>query len=205
MNAIANPRSAYFDAIADQWDAWDDLGALRRRLLDGLAGFGLGRQETVLDVGCGTGNLTLALLDALGDGGRVHAVDISPRMLEVARAKVQDARAAFHLASAESLPLGDSSCDRIICFSVWPHLRDAAAVGREFLRVLRRGGQVHVWHQASRQTINAIHAGAGAAVAGDLLPPAAQTAASLAHAGFQVTATVDDRERYLVTAGKPSE
>jgi len=45
---------------------------------------GVNPDETVLDVGCGTGNLTGALLARLSATGRVIAVDISPRMIEVA-------------------------------------------------------------------------------------------------------------------------
>jgi demethylmenaquinone methyltransferase/2-methoxy-6-polyprenyl-1,4-benzoquinol methylase len=199
-----NPRSAYFDAIADQWDGWDDLAVLQRRLAAGLAAMGLGPRETVVDIGCGTGNLTLALLAALDAAGRVIAVDISPRMLEVARAKVHDARVSFQAAEAESLPLGSASCDRIICFSVWPHFRDQNAVCRELARVLRPGGHLHVWHLLSRHKVNEIHAAAGEAVAGDQLGPATETAAHLAAGGFQVTAVVDDDEQYLVSARRLS-
>lgn len=203
MNDLQNPRVVHFDAIADKWDGWDDLVLLHRRLLDGLAAFGLGPQEHVIDMGCGTGNLTLAILSLLDQAGRVRAVDIAPKMLEVASAKVPDPRATFHLASAERLPFEDASSDRVICFSVWPHLRDQDAVARELARVLRPGGHLHVWHLASRDAINAIHAGVGGPVAGDVLLPAAQTAATLRQAGFDVSQVVDDADRYLVTAAKP--
>lgn len=203
MNGSQNPRVVHFDAIADKWDGWDDLVLLRQRLESGLAAFGVGPQESVIDMGCGTGNLTLAILSMLGPAGRVRAIDISPKMIEVASAKVHDSRATFHLASAEHLPFEDASSDRIICFSVWPHLRDQDAVGRELARVLRPGGHLHVWHLASRDTINAIHTDVGGPVAGDLLLPASQTAATLKHAGFHVTEVVDDADRYLVSAERP--
>jgi demethylmenaquinone methyltransferase/2-methoxy-6-polyprenyl-1,4-benzoquinol methylase len=197
-----NPRSAYFDAIADKWDGWDDLVVLQRRMSDGLAELGLGAQEIVLDVGCGTGNLTQALLARLGDAGKVIAVDISPRMIEVARAKVRDPRVAWHVAEADRLPLEAQSCDRIVCFSVWPHFPDQDAVCRELARVLRPGGCLHVWHLNARQKINEIHAGAGEAVRGDLLLPATETAAKLVSTGLQVTTVLDTAEQYLVSASK---
>ena len=199
-----NPRSAFFDAIAEKWDGWDDMVGLQRRLGTGLAQMGLSPQETVLDVGCGTGNLTLALLAALGDKGRVAAVDISPRMIEVARTKVRDARASFHVAEAEKLPFDCSFCDRILCFSVWPHFRDRDVVCRELARVLRPGGRLHVWHLTPRHKVNEIHAAAGEPISSDLLAPASQTATQLTAAGFQVERVTDDAEQYLVTASKPS-
>jgi ubiquinone/menaquinone biosynthesis C-methylase UbiE len=199
MRPIDNPRSAHFDAIADLWDGWDDLAALARRLAAGLAALRVGDDEAVVDLGCGTGNLTLALLAALGERGRVAAVDISPRMIQVAAGKVHDGRASFHVADAAELPLLDASCDRIICFSAWPHFPDKHAVARELLRVLRPGGRAHVWHLASRATINNIHANAGEAVRHDVLAPATDTAGCFEAAGFQVEQVVDDDEGYLVT------
>jgi ubiquinone/menaquinone biosynthesis C-methylase UbiE len=205
MSTVTNPRSAFFDAIADKWDSWDDMSLLQRRMAAGLKEFGLGPQENVLDVGCGTGNLTLALLAALADKGHVCAVDISPRMIEVARGKVRDARVSWYVASAERLSLDNSSCDRIVCFSVWPHFHDQDAVARELLRVLRPGGYLHIWHLASRQKINEIHAAAGDPIHCDVLLPAAETAAKLTLAGFQVSAMLDNAEQYVVTARRPVE
>ncbi|HVN51429.1 MAG TPA: class I SAM-dependent methyltransferase [Acidimicrobiales bacterium] len=200
----ANPRAAFFDGIADKWDGWEDLEILHQRMASGLREVGLGAGETVLDVGCGTGNLTLALLDQLSPAGRVHAVDLSRRMIEVARAKVADDRVSWHVEDARRLPLAAASCDRVLCFSVWPHFEDRRAVTTELMRILRPGGSLHVWHLSGRQRINEIHATAGEAVRGDVLPPAGETADLLAAMGLRVTAAVDAADRYLVTAVKDS-
>lgn len=200
-----NPRSAYFDSIADKWDGWDDLVLLQRRMTAGLDHFGVRPNETVIDIGCGTGNLTTALLAALAGTGKVVAVDISPRMIEVARAKVPDTRVTWHVGTAEVLPVGDATADRIICFSVWPHLADRQATLAEFARVLRPSGFLHIWHLISRQRVNDIHGSAGEAVRGDHLPPAVETAATLAAVGYEVREAVEDTEHYLVTALKRPE
>jgi ubiquinone/menaquinone biosynthesis C-methylase UbiE len=197
-----DPRTAFFDGIAEKWDGWEDLPALANKLAAGLDELGVGRDELVLDVGCGTGNLTRALLGRLSEDGRVVAVDISPRMIEVARRKVADARALWRAEDARDLSLPDGSCDRVICYSVWPHFEDPPAVAAELRRVLRPGGHLHVWHLIPRAKINEIHASAGEAVRGDVLLPVVETAALLERAGFEVEAAVDDEERYLITAKK---
>jgi ubiquinone/menaquinone biosynthesis C-methylase UbiE len=197
-----NPRAAFFDAIADKWDGWDDLNLLGRRMSDGLTRMGVGPSETVLDIGCGTGNLTLALLAKLESGGRVVAVDISPRMLDVARSKIGDARVAWHITGAEALPIPSAAADRVICFSVWPHLHDQDAVLREFTRVLRPDGRLHIWHLSPKEKINQIHASSSGPISSDLLLPASETAARLGKAGFDVFEMVDDAEQYLVSARK---
>jgi SAM-dependent methyltransferase len=53
-----------------------------------LARLGLNGGESVLEIGCGTGALTLPLAEAVGEHGRVVAVDISEPMLGAARKKV---------------------------------------------------------------------------------------------------------------------
>jgi len=199
-----DPRRAYFDDIADRWDGWDDLGALGRRLAAGLEELGVGADERVIDLGCGTGNLSAALLERLGPSGRVIAVDFSRRMLAAAAAKLRDARLTLLLADGVRLPLAGGSIDRIVCYSTWPHFTDHAAAAREHARVLRPGGMLHVWHGASRHVINGIHADAGGAVGGDVLPPAAELAATIAAAGFVVTGEIDG-DRYLVSACRTEE
>lgn len=203
MITPTDARAAFFDAIADQWDGWDDLSALAQRLAAGLEALGLERDETVLDVGCGTGNLTLALLAHLSAAGRVHAIDASARMVAVARGKIADPRVTWHAVDALRLPLADASADRVVCFSVWPHFDDPVAVATELGRVLRPGGRLHVWHLLPRERVNAIHAEAGPAVRHDLLPPATETAALLTATGLPATALLDDADGYLVTAIKP--
>jgi len=199
-----SPRTIFFDGIAEKWDAWEDLPALMGKLASGLEDLGIGSGEAVLDVGCGTGNLTMALLAKLSASGRIVAIDISSRMIEIARKKAGDPRVEWHTADARRLPLEEGTIDRAICCSVWPHFEDRRAVAKELYRVLRPGGCLHVWHLASREHINEVHASAGEAVQHDMLPPAAETSDLLARSGFLVTTTVDGEERYLVTALKPT-
>jgi ubiquinone/menaquinone biosynthesis C-methylase UbiE len=201
---MSNPsKVTFFDGIAEQWDGWECLKSLARNLDHGLETFGVGADETVLDIGCGTGNLTAALLRRLAATGRVEAVDVSPCMIEVARRKVADARVRWHLAEAEHLPLADGTCDRAVCYSVWPHFDDPGAVARELGRVLRPGGRIHVWHLISRECVNQIHADAGEAVCQDHLPPVQELAGLFVGQGFDLITAVESSGSYVLTAAKP--
>jgi demethylmenaquinone methyltransferase/2-methoxy-6-polyprenyl-1,4-benzoquinol methylase len=203
-NTAANPRIEFFDRIADQWDGWHDLRELAGNLDAVLEKSGIDPGATVVDAGCGTGNLTVALLNGtLGPSGRVVAVDISGKMLDLARVKVTDPRVAWYCRPADSLPLDDGTVDHVICFSSWSHFHDPAAVTREFLRVLRSGGSLHILHLISRAEVNRIHAQAHPSVHHDILLPTSETARLLEMHGFRIIHMTDDDSRYLITARKP--
>ncbi len=95
----------------------------------------------VLDVGTGTGNLALLLA---GFGYQLTAVDISDGMLDVARAKAEQAglTVQFVRAEADDLPLGDDAVDAVVSRLVlWAQPEPEQTV-REWARVTRPGGRV---------------------------------------------------------------
>jgi ubiquinone/menaquinone biosynthesis C-methylase UbiE len=196
-------RRGFFDGIAGGWDARIASGAFLGRLRDAVDALGLERGETVVDLGCGTGNLTRMLAERLTDG-RVLAVDFSLGMLRVARRKLADHAAVdFVQADAAALPYASATADRVICFSTWPHFAHPGRVAAELARVVRPGGWVHVLHVDGRETINRIHGSAGGPIAHDLLPPADELAGLLARHGLPARTVVDEADRYRIAAQRP--
>jgi len=193
-------RARFFDDLADRWDGICDIERVAASLHAGLAGMAINPSEHIVDIGCGTGTLLRCLLEVLGPEGAVHAVDISPRMIERARAKITDPRVSFAVTSADRLPTPDASVDRVFCFSCWPHIDEPVVVLAEFRRVLRPGGSLHVWHVDGRETINGIHRSAGDAVANDTLEPADELANLLNDQEFDVHEVIDTPTEYRVSA-----
>jgi len=95
----------------------------------------------VLDLGCGTGFLTLLLAKL---GHNVTGVVLAPEMLILARRKAAQARlnVELRLGDVEGLDDLDGTCDLIVArHLIWTLPNPAQAV-REWLRVLKRGGRL---------------------------------------------------------------
>jgi len=196
---MKNSRIAYFDELAHKWDSWHEPDLTVKRLIPSLRAFDIREGERLLDVGCGTGNLTMALVH-LAPTAVIHAIDISSNMITIAKAKIKDVHVTWHVADASLLPLSNGTVDRIFCYSVWPHFDDKAAVAQEFCRVLKPQGLLYVWHHGTRERINSIHAMSDISVRGDMLSSAQETALLLESFGFAVLKSQETDSEYCVIA-----
>jgi ubiquinone/menaquinone biosynthesis C-methylase UbiE len=94
------------------------------------------KPRRVLDVGCGPGELTERFAKEVG--ADVRAIDISPRMVELTRARGIDAR----IADVENLPFGDGEFDCVFAGWVLYHVPDVQKAIAECARVLKPGGRL---------------------------------------------------------------
>jgi ubiquinone/menaquinone biosynthesis C-methylase UbiE len=93
----------------------------------------------VLDVSTGTGEAALMALPIVGASGFVIGADISPAMLEGARARLNDPLFWPVAADGQALPFRDGSFDVVICQLGLQFFPDPAVGLKEFRRVLRVG------------------------------------------------------------------
>ena len=148
LNKDAEVISGMFDSIAAKYDRMNHGMSLgidrlwRRRFVRKLSA-SLTPGAAVLDLACGTGDLTQAL--AL-KGFAVTGLDISAEMMEVGKVKCRDLRPQpqFILGSAEQIPFPDASFDAVtIAFGLrnFDHRPQCLA---EIRRVLKPGGRLAV-------------------------------------------------------------
>jgi len=108
---------------------------------------------SVLELACGTGVLTRAILKSLPRDSRLVATDLNPPMLEHARRRLgADPRLEWQVADAMKLPFPDASFDRIVCQFGVMFFPDKPAALAEARRVLKPGGMLafNVWDSVER-------------------------------------------------------
>jgi trans-aconitate 2-methyltransferase len=182
-----------------------------------LARLDLRGDETVLDAGCGSGRVTLMLLERL-PRGRVVAVDQAASMVEHAREALPPDRATVLQASLTELAL-DSPVDAVFSNAVFHWVADHDALFARLFAALRPGGRmvaqcggegnVARFHQAAREAAAAepfVRWFEGWEGPWNFAAPAV-TAERLARAGFEAVETwlepypvvPDDPDEYLRT------
>jgi arsenite methyltransferase len=141
-------------AWAEDLDYPPELANVPDTAADSFAGvanpFALGRLEggeRVVDLGCGAGTDSLVAAQMVGQNGHVTSVDMTPEMLEKARAATAElgmTNVDFLEGEIERLPLANESVDVVISNGVIDLVPDKDAVFAEIFRVLRPGGRMQV-------------------------------------------------------------
>jgi SAM-dependent methyltransferase len=192
--------SPSFAEIAPRYDALRPLSSGDRARLEAmLHEAALQAGDLVVEVGCGTGRLTLPL--AAVTPARVTGVDSEARMLEVARAKDGAGRVEWVRGSAYRLPVGDGEAALVIMVMVVHLLRQRVRAFSETRRVLRPGGRLSIWTFTPRHVeefyLNAYFPSI-AVIDRPRFPPVQTLIAELRRAGFEeVRVEVRDEPRRI--------
>jgi SAM-dependent methyltransferase len=134
------PSSTFMAGDGDGYER--QMGRWSRRLAPLFLDFaGIRAGKHVLDVGCGTGSLTLTLAQN-PDIGNISAIDFSPVYVEHARRRNSDPRVHFQVADACALPFEDGAFDHCASLLVLAFIPQAPLAVREMRRVTRPGGTV---------------------------------------------------------------
>jgi len=102
----------------------------RRRVKAILQFLNPDRQDNVLEVGCGAGNMLEQI-----PAGQLHGIDLSTFLLKKSQSRLAQRRARLVLADAEHLPFASGQFGRLVCTEVLEHVPDPCQVVSEMARV----------------------------------------------------------------------
>jgi ubiquinone/menaquinone biosynthesis C-methylase UbiE len=94
---------------------------------------------TILELGCGTGHFTRELAPS---GADIIAIDVSPELLEIAKANYSAPNVRYEIQNAYALTYSDATFDSVVGSSILHHLEIEEAM-REIYRVLKPGGTIY--------------------------------------------------------------
>ncbi len=149
---MGDTHRSYIPAAGHDWllplydplQRWLVREGVKRALLDDA---NVGADQRVLDIGCGTGTLTI-LVQQLHPQAEVVGLDPDPKALAIAEQKSEKADVAvrFDRGFSDELPYPPASFDRVLSSFKFHHLSPDEKLGtlREVSRVLRPGGSVHL-------------------------------------------------------------
>ncbi len=115
--------------------------------------------RTVLDIGCGTGAL-LRIIQEKGTDARLFGIDLSERMIRMAKAKLGE-KADLRVSDSEKLPFSNGAFDLVLCTFSFHHYPDPGAVLSDMRRVLAPSGRLILADPTVpvplRQLMNLVH------------------------------------------------
>lgn len=180
----------FFDRLAPTWDA--EMIRNENAISYILDAAGVRKGVNVLDVACGTGVL---FGDYLKRGvGSITAIDISPEMTAIARAKYPQVKVIC--GDAEKTAFTEAF-DVIMVYNAFPHFPSPEGLISALAGALKPGGRLTVAHGMSRQAIIDHHSGSAASVSLELLPE--NELAAIFARYLDVDVVVSDDEKYMVS------
>lgn len=185
---------AFFDALADSWDA----GMIKNQdKIDIILDFaGVRENKTVLDVACGTGVLIPDYLNR--NVKKCVAVDISPKMIETAKKKFDKYENIEFICADAELCEFDHKFDCIVIYNAFPHFENRNLLFDNLSKYLVENGRITIAHGMSREALTKHHSGRAENVSTIL--PESDRLAELMKPYFNVDVKISTDEIYIVSA-----
>lgn len=156
---MTNPKQVIKSRFSKSARRYNELCSIQNDLARELADrITLEAAHRVLDVGCGTGNLTSEILSR-HPGIQVTGLDFSEAMISTARSTLSGA--AWTVADGGHLPFKDKTLDAVVSSSSYQWMMDLPAAFCEARRVLKDGGQFHAVY-FGRRTLHELFESLGA-------------------------------------------
>ena len=188
----------FFDELAPRWDSFEraNIGLAINTILDRAE---VGPDDTILDVGCGTGVL-VPFLEARGLKSYT-GLDFSAGMAAVFSRKFPGRRIVVADYQTAGL-FPNRSFSKIMIYNSFPHFERRRSVFKNSFAYLRRSGSLFIAHSMNRVALDSHHRDSGAIVRDHILPSDEQFTRLYRRGGFR-NILVEDGTYFYSCGRKP--
>lgn len=192
----------FFNNLAEKWDSMCCHPEEKvNHVFDKIK---LEKGNHVLDIGSGTGIIIPYIEKEIGESGKLVALDLSEKMIEVSKKKNDYKNLSFYVGDFNLYnPLEKYDC--IIAYSCYPHFNDREVFFKKANSLLKKGGKAVIAHIESRQKINSRHNDIEDHIHSNDLVEANETSKIMNEHGFNTIYTEDNSEYYICIGEKSKE
>ena len=197
-------KADFFDLeAASDWSSKEYSGEELEKVRRIFEAANLSDGDMVFEPGCGSGRLTRLIAQIIGSDGSVTAAEISSKMLDQARLRVQGlTNVTLVLGALEDVVTERETFNVVLCHNVFPHFDDKPLVISILGNALKARGRFIVSHFMSSSEVNSLHRKTNPAVKNDFLPNNDQMKKLFEASGMLVEYISDDEKGYLLKALK---
>ncbi|QUH29797.1 class I SAM-dependent methyltransferase [Vallitalea guaymasensis] len=193
-------KKDFFNSVADSWDEMCNHDMKKVEYILDLVDIQAGSR--ILDVGTGTGILIPSLYKRVTGSGKIKAVDMAEKMIEVARKKNSYENVVFECNDILKKENDEEYYDYIICYSMFPHFHCKEEAVEKLSRKLKSGGKLTICHSQSREAINKLHKRVDDTVKEDNLPEMEKLEQYFSESGLEVVEQVDNEDMFVVIGSR---
>ncbi|WP_113673382.1 class I SAM-dependent methyltransferase [Vallitalea guaymasensis] len=193
-------KKDFFNSVADSWDEMCNHDMKKVEYILDLVDIQAGSR--ILDVGTGTGILIPSLYKRVTGSGKIKAVDMAEKMIEVARKKNSFENVVFECKDILKKDNDEEYYDYIICYSMFPHFHCKEEAVEKLSRKLKSGGKLTICHSQSREAINKLHKRVDDTVKEDNLPEMEKLEQYFSESGLEVVEQVDNEDMFVVIGSR---
>ncbi len=189
----------FFNNIAEKWDS---ICCHPEEKIEYIFDkINLEKGSSVLDIGSGTGIIIPYIEKEIGMEGKLTALDVSEKMIEISKKKhsynnLNFAVEDFYLYSCSE------KYDCIIAYSCYPHFTDSKAFFEKAYSLLKKGGKIVIAHVEGRDKINSRHNEIDHKIDSNNLDEVGITLRIMRKANFEIIYAEDSEEYYICIGQK---
>lgn len=197
-------RKHFFNIHADTWDNNANPHKEKRITELLLPLLQLKENDTIIDIGSGTGILVPYLRKLIKNDKNITELDFSKCMINKAKEKFGN-EINYIVSSVEKTNIKDYSFSKAVIFNSFPHFENKQKALSEIFRILKNNAIILLAHSDSKKAVNDRHKEIGGVIADDVFQSNIDMISMFEKAGFKKIEITDNNDVFYIKAIKQEE